>query len=81
MFPSINVAGWTKLGDGTCFADLNEEYPHRINKTWVIADLATAKKACEANTACAGIHYDAGGCVGAGAGRAGCQPGTGERAA
>ena len=58
---NADLESWTKLGDGFCFATEDTERLYQINQDWVIADLATAKAACEANVECVGIHFDTNG--------------------
>ena len=56
--PNALSSNWTKLGDGACFDPLlEEETLFRITPQWVNAGFETAKKACEANPKCAGIHF------------------------
>ena len=51
---------WTELGKGYCFQGGDTvEKTYRLTNKWVVADLATAKNACEANLQCVGLHYDA----------------------
>lgn len=58
---NADLESWIKLGDGFCFATEDTERLYQIHQDWVIADLATAKAACEANVECVGIHFDTNG--------------------